>query len=819
MLRRLKAIPPLWRMVYLAGGLLFGLTFYIFYDLPSIDTLSWHLNQPSIKIVDRNGLPLYEILPVDGGRHAVLAFENIPQCMKDATIAVEDKNFYQNPGVDPGGILRAFWINLRGGETLSGGSTITQQVARTLLFSQEERTERTLRRKLREAMLAWQLTQRYSKDEILALYLNQTYYGGMAYGIEAASQTYFGKPAAELLLAECALLAGLPQTPGLYNPLVNPHLALERQKVVLQLMEKSGRITHEQFLESETMPLSYNAEPYPIEAPHFIWVVRDQLDVLLLNGTVSATQSLVITTTLDLNIQHLAEEMITRRIEGFKTRDGGISHNVNNAALVVLDPRTGDILAMVGSADYFDPAINGAINMSTSRRQTGSAFKPIIYASALDPGLPAPLTAGSTLLDISTNFKTNDGSPYLPVNFDGLEHGYVSVRESLASSLNVPAVLTLAHVGIPHVLELAHKLGIDSLSSPQDYDLSLALGGGEMSLLELSTAYAAFANEGKFTDNFSILKINDADGNLVYTTQRSTPIQVIDPRVAWLINDILSDDAARETGFGTNSILRIDRPAAVKTGTTTNFHDNWTIGYTPDLLVGVWVGNSNYESMRNVTGLTGAGPIWHEMMRSILEGRRVLSFIQPGGMEQVEICNLSGQLATTECSHVRKEWYIEGTQPDAPDTFYKQIWIDSWTDRLANELTPTERRTSMVVFDLPLAAQAWARSKGMPLLADYSAPAEAELPQLILISPADNTTYQIDPAFNESAQQISLEAFAQGIAEVSFYADGIRVGTSMDSPHQAWWALSEGVHHFWAQGQSENGEMIKSIEVTIEVIK
>jgi penicillin-binding protein 1C len=819
MLLRLRTIPLLWRMLLLAGGLFFGLTLYIFYDLPSIDALSWHLNQPSIKIVDRNGLPLYEILPVDGGRHAVLAFENIPQCMKDATIAVEDKNFYQNPGVDPGGILRAFWINLRGGETLSGGSTITQQVARTLLFSQEERTERTLRRKLREAVLAWQLTQRYSKDEILALYLNQTYYGGMAYGIEAASQTYFGKPAAELLLAECALLAGLPQTPGLYNPLVNPHLALERQKVVLELMEKSGRITNEQFLESETMPLSYNAEPYPIEAPHFIWVVRDQLDALFLNGTVSAKQSLVITTTLDLNIQHLAEEMITRRIEGFKTRDGGISHNVNNAALVVLDPRSGDILAMVGSADYFDPAINGAINMSTSRRQTGSAFKPVIYASALDPGLPAPLTAGSTLLDISTNFKTNDGSPYLPVNFDGLEHGYVSVRESLASSLNVPAVLTLAHVGIPHVLELAHKLGIDSLSSPQDYDLSLALGGGEMSLLELSTAYAAFANEGKFTDNFSILKISDADGNLVYTTQRSTPIQVIDPRVAWLINDILSDDAARETGFGTNSILRIDRPAAVKTGTTTNFHDNWTIGYTPDLLVGVWVGNSNYESMRNVTGLTGAGPIWHEMMRSILEGRRVLSFIQPGGMEQVEICNLSGQLATAECSHVRKEWYIEGTQPDAPDTFYKQIWIDSWTDRMANELTPPERRTSMVVFDLPLVAQAWARSKGMPLLADYSAPAEAELPQLILISPADNTTYQIDPAFNESAQQISLEAFAQGVAEVSFYADGIRVGTSTDSPHQAWWALSEGVHHFWAEGLSEDGEVIKSIEVTIEVIK
>lgn len=819
MLSRLKKIKPFWRILLLAFGFPFALVIYIFYDLPSIDTLSSHLNQPSIKIIDRNGLPLYEILPTDGGRHAVLAFENIPQCMKDATIAVEDKNFYQNPGVDPGGILRAFWINLRGGETLSGGSTITQQVARTLLLSQKERSERTLRRKLREAWLAWELTQRYSKDEILALYLNQIYYGGVAYGIEAASQTYFGKPADELLLPECALLAGLPQTPGLYNPFTNPDLALERQKVVLELMEKNGFITHEQSIEAEAMPLSYNAAPYPIEAPHFIWRVRDQLDALFLNNTLSQTQSLVVKTTLDLNIQHLAEGTVTRRIAAFKPRDGEISHNVNNAALVVLDPHNGDILAMVGSADYFNASIHGAVNMATSRRQTGSAFKPIIYASALDPSLPHPLTAGSTLLDISTNFTTKDNAPYTPVNFDGREHGYVSVRESLASSLNVPAVLTLNTVGISPVLDLAHELGIDSLSAPQDYDLSLALGGGEMSLLELSTAYAALANEGKFTDNFSILEIHDADGNLLYEQKRNNPTQVINPQVAWLISDILSDDTARQTGFGLNSILKIDRPAAVKTGTTTNFHDNWTIGYTPDLLVGVWVGNSNYETMHNITGLTGAAPIWHEVMRSILEGKPKLSFLQPTGMTQVEICDLSGMLATAECPHVKQEWYIAGTQPLQADTFYRQIWIDPWTNHLANEITPTDRRKSMIVLDIPIEAQVWAHSQGLALLTDYSLPPDDLKQQLILTSPFDNTTYRIDPTFDPSAQQISLEAIGQGYSQVNFYVDGNLVAASTEAPYQAWWLLSEGVHHFWAEGISSSGEEIRSEEVVIEVIK
>ena len=773
---------------------------YIFYDLPSIKSLPENLNQPSVSITDRNGRLLYEILPAEGGRNAALAVENIPQCMKDATIAVEDKNFYQNSGVDVVGIIRAVWINLRGGETLSGGSTITQQVARTLLLS-DEATERTLRRKLRETVLAWQLTRAYSKDEILALYLNQIYYGGMAYGVEAASQTYFGKPASELLLPECALLAGLPQTPGVYNPFTNPDLALERQRVVLGLMEKNGFITSAERMEAENSPLSYNPEPYPIEAPHFIWMIKDQLDELFASGQLSSTQTLVIRTTLDLDMQHLAEGIIKRRIAAFKPKDGEINRNVNNAALVVIDPHSGEVLTLVGSADYFDSSIFGALNMAVARRQSGSAFKPIIYAAALNPNQAHPLTAASTLMDVAHTFTTKDGQPYKPVNYDGREHGFVSVRESLASSLNVPAVLTLQTVGIENVIALANQLGIHSLDAPQNYDLSLALGGGQMSLLELSRAYATLANNGMYTGSRLILDIKDADGNLLYSPEKNAALQTIDPRVAWLISDILSDDHSRSTGFGINSILKIDRTAAVKTGTTTNFHDNWTIGYTPDLLVGVWVGNSDYQAMHDVTGLTGAAPIWAETMRSILQGRPDKIFERPNGLLSLEVCDLSGLLPTDNCPHIKTEWFISGTQPTTPDTFYQR--------NAAGE----------IVLNIPIEAQDWARSQGLLLLDDANA-THPSTDTLTLASPIDNTTYRLTSDLDLSAQQISFATLTvPNLAQVTFFVDGIALTTLSAPPYQTWWTLSLGEHHFWAEARTVDGKILKSNEVKITVVE
>lgn len=792
-------------VLLVALALLMG---WLFAGLPSIDSLPERLNQPSIRISDRQGRLLYELLPPEGGRHAVISLSAIPQCLKDATVAVEDKNFYRHPGVDLAGVLRALWLDLRSGKTVAGGSTITQQVARNLLLEQNERFERSVRRKLREAALAWLLERRYSKDEILALYLNQIYYGGLAYGVEAASQTYFGKSASDLLLPECALLAGLPQAPGLYNPYTHPELAKERQEVVLGLMRAQGYISAEEEQAAVSAPLSFNPAPYPIQAPHFVWLIKDELDRLFLEGRLDPRQSLAVRTTLNLDAQRLAEAVIARHLAKFQA--GDLDRNVNNAALVALDPRTGEVLALVGSADYFDASIHGAVDMAIAPRQTGSAFKPFIYALALDPARPSPWTAATVIWDVSTTFTTRDGAPYTPLNYDYLEHGPVSVREALASSLNVPAVLTLQEVGIEPTVELATRLGMTTLENPHDYDLSLALGGGQVSLLELATAYAAFANRGAYTGYQTVLEVRDVEGNLLYMPPERAPLQVFDPRVAWLISDILSDDDARATGFGRDSTLKLDRTAAVKTGTTTNFHDNWTIGYTPSLVVGVWVGNADYRPMRDVTGLTGAAPIWHDAMRGLLQGQPNQPFERPADMLRLSVCDLSGLLPTSVCWRTRQEWFIPGTQPTQLDNIYVQIGTDPLTN------------LPLVALDLPPKAYSWARANGLPLLADSdgaSASPASQAIALFLTSPRPNTVYQLTSSIDASAQQLLLEALAgAGIRQVSFWVDGEFVASASESPYQAWWPLQVGIHTIWAQATDANGQLIESEAVEITVL-
>ena len=812
-----------WALLILAAGAgLVSIWLYsVFADLPALDSLSAHLNSPSVRITDRDGHPLYEILPQAGGRNAVLPIESMPQCMIEATIAVEDQNFYQNPGVDLTGILRALWINLRGGETLAGGSTITQQVARTLLLDADERSQRTLRRKLREAWLAWQLARRLPKDQILALYLNQIYYGGLAYGVEAASQTYFGKPASELILPECALLAGLPQAPSLYDPYVNPSLARQRQLIVLGLMEEQGLISAQERQQAEEFSLQYNPAPYPILAPHFIWMVKSELDGLFADGQLDPRHSLVVRTTLDLNYQQIAEAAVARTLAEFASEDTTLDPNVNNAALIALDPGDGEILALVGSADYFDGSIHGAVNMATAARQPGSAFKPFIYVLALDPDQATPWTAATVILDVTTTFIDEQGNPFTPKNYDEHEHGPVSVRQALGSSLNIPAVITLERVGTQAVTDLGRQMGILSLDQQQQYYLAMALGGGEMSLLELTGAYATLANGGRYPGHTIILDVRDPDGNLLYQTERPPQPQVIDPRLAWLITDILSDDQARSIGFGLNSTLKLDRSAAVKTGTTTNFHDNWTVGYTPDLVVGVWVGNAGYEPMRNVTGLTGAAPIWNETMRIILQGRPDLPFVRPEGLLQVEVCDLSGLLPTPACQHTRLEWFIEGTQPSQPDDVYHQVLVDSASGLLADGSTPAERLVPMVLLDLPIRAIPWARARGLPLLADHMrtlGPASDEA-QIALVQPRPNTTYRLAPDFDQNAQQLPVEAVAaQGVIQISLWVDDTLLASFSSTPYRAWWPLSLGEHRFHAEGLNAEGQRVSSESITIEVV-
>ncbi len=795
----------LWYFILTILLLIAGISIYLFHDLPSIDSLPSKLNQPSIRVTDRNGRLLYEIMPEVGGQNAVLPLESIPQCMQDAAIAIEDRNFYENPGVDVEGIARAFWINLTGGETIAGGSTITQQVARNLLLP-EELSQRTLRRKLREALLAWQMARQLSKDEILALYLNQTYYGSFAYGVEAASQIYFDKPASGLLLHECALIAGLPQAPSLYNPFIDPAAAQERQRIVLELMQKDGFITSEERALAEITPLAYNPAPFPIHAPHFVWIVKARVDELFESGQLAPTQSLIVRTTLALDYQQLAEETVTRRLALYAPKEGELDQNVNNAALVAMDPRTGEVLALVGSADYFNEEINGSVDMAISPRQSGSAFKPFLYAQALSPNSPAPWTAATPLLDVETTFPTHDGTPYIPKNYDNLEHGPVPVRLALGSSLNIPAVLTLDHVGVDATLILARKLGIQSLiPDPNEYDLSLALGGGQMSLLELTTAYAALANQGAYPSRYVLLDVSDFDGHLLYTEQKAAQTQIFDPRVAWLISDILSDDGARKIGFGRNSTLKLDRTAAVKTGTTTNFHDNWTIGYTPSLVVGVWVGNSNYEAMHNITGLTGAAPIWNNFMRAALTGQPDQPFVRPEGLVQAQVCTLSGMLPTQLCPNTSTEWFIAGSEPTQPDTLYQQVEVDG---------------LPVIALDLPAPAFPWARSQGLPLLADLSTAPVSQASSLVMISPAADITYRLSADLDPQSQQIPIQAESrQALTSLSVIVDGNVFITLTSAPYRTWWPLTVGEHRIWLEAVTVDGQILTTPPITINVLE
>lgn len=801
-------------------------SFWLLRDLPSLDELPLAFHSPSVRIVDRNGRLLYEVLHEMGGRHAILPIASFPIFLRQATIATEDRSFYSNPGVDAVGIARAFWINIRASlekremETLAGGSTITQQVVRNLLFSPEERGERSLRRKLREAFLAWQVTRRLSKDEILALYLNQTYYGSLTYGAEAAAQTFFGKSVSELDLAESALLAGLPQAPSLYNPFIDLEAAQERQRVVLGLMHEAGFIDDEQLLLAEREKLVLAFTPYPFLAPHFVMMVRAQLDTLYTPEQIYESGGMLVRTTLDLDWQGHAERAIERQLEALQKSEDGLGHNVNSAALVALEPHTGQILALVGSPDFGDSVYSGAINMAIAPRQPGSALKPILYVAALDPFGPLRWTAATMLLDVSTTFLTGDGQAYTPANYDLSQHGPVSLRQALGSSLNIPAVFALNEVGLDALVAQATKMGITTLKDPQRYDLSLALGGGEVSLLELTAAYAVFANGGCRVTPFSILEVSDLGGRVLFAAPSVESLRVLDERLAWLISDILSDNDARLLGFSPNSALQIGRPAAAKTGTTSNFHDNWTIGYTPDLAVGVWVGNTNYEPMREVDGLSGAAPIWHHFIRTVLTGRLPEPFIRPPGIMQVQVCALSGLLPSAACPYHRWEWFIEGTQPTDYDPICQLVQIDAGSGRLADENTPPERRRTQTVLDLPAEAQPWARSNGITLLSDLLAASSISIDRagLLMLTPASGSVYRLDAHFDRDSQRLRMEAVAGGgWEEVSLWVDGELLATFEKPPYQAWWPLSSGRHKAWAEGVRADGERLVSEAVQFVV--
>jgi penicillin-binding protein 1C len=719
-------VLALFGLVILAiiGGSALLFSYYrIARTLPSVDDLKSRASQfETTRILDRNGNLLYEILDPTAGRRTYVTLNRISPALVAATIATEDKDFYDHPGFDPWAIMRALWENYRTDGQGGGASTITQQLARALLLSPEERAERTYSRKAREIILAAEITRRYSKDEILELYLNEIYFGNLAYGIEAAAETYFGKTANQLNLAEASFLAGLPQSPSIYDIYTNREVTLARQQQVLVLMfglsQSRGciEVSNSEALicvdqvaaanaANEMKARVFNSPRINTRYPHWVNFVRAQLESQYDAQTIYRS-GFIIYTSLDPRLQDEAQRLVTEQVALLADK------NARNGALVAIKPSTGEILAMVGSPDFNNAAISGQVNMADSpTRQPGSSIKPITYVAAFEKGW----TPATLIWDVSSEFppsgNPNDPrEPYRPVNYDGRFHGPVTVRTALANSYNIPAVKTLNFIGIyddPNTPEkegmiaMAERLGITSFTRP-DYGLSLTLGGGDVSLFEMTSAFSVFANGGKKAPPVAILKIVDFEGNMIYEYQPPESEQVIRPEHAFLISSILSDNDARAPMFGRNSLLNLPFQSAAKTGTTNDFRDNWTLGYTPDLTVGVWVGNADYTPMVNTTGLSGAAPIWSAFMQyavPIVSNNAPTPFMIPPGIMERIICTLSGTEPSQWCRSGQRNEFFASDQPPLPRSqdLVRQVKIDTWTGLIAGNACEDFAKEEMVM--------------------------------------------------------------------------------------------------------------------------
>jgi len=569
---------------------------------------------------------------------------NIPKTTRDALVAAEDREFYDHPGFSIRGTIRAVVANLASKEIVQGGSTITQGLAKTTLLN----ADRNFLRKYQELILALELNRRYSKEDILELYLNSVYFGEGAFGIENAAQAYFGKPAKELTLSESALLIGLLPAPSAFSPLSNdPKHSERRQDLVLLAMKDQQLITQLEADAAAQAPLVYNPtekEQINVLAPHFALMVRDEL--IKEYGEERIIRSgFKVKTTINSKWQEYAETAVKNQVTALRFND------VSNGAAVTIDPKTGEIKALVGSLDFNNRDF-GTINMVTTARQPGSSMKPIVYADAIQSKL---ITAATIIDDKETTF----GDGYKPKNYDGRFRGPVTVRKALANSLNIPAIKVIEQVGVSNAISFANQLGISTLDQSKDYGLPLVLGAGEVKLLELTNAFAAFANLGNQFQPISILEIKDKYGKVIVTTKNESK-QVLGPNTAFIMSSILSDNIARSETFG--GLLTINRPAAVKTGTTEDYRDSLTIGYTPNLVVGVWVGNNDNKPMSRIAGSTGAAPIWRLLMNNFLTSLPYETFRKPSSVLALDVCPYKGLESKEATESAYREFFLPGTQ-------------------------------------------------------------------------------------------------------------------------------------------------------------
>lgn len=729
--------------------------------------LAERISAPGTVVLDARGA----ILARDArdGLRIPVALADVAPAMVAATIAAEDQRYFAHPGFDPLALGRAA-VTLR--TNRSGASTITQQLARRLYIADDPPL---LLRKAREVLIAVRLEARYSKPALLEAYLNDVYYGRGAYGVEAAARVYFGVPAASLTLAQASYLAGLPQLPAAYAAPEDPAPARARQHYVLARMVATGAIGRDVAAAAGAAELRPLADAVTNQAPHFVRLAREELARVA--PALADRRDLIIETTLDTALQAAAERSVEVRLRQLDRQRAG------NAAVIAIDPGSGAVLAYVGNAHPEDPA-TGAVDLARASRQPGSALKPVLYAAALERGF----TAATPLLDVPTTFDTPGGA-YTPNNYDLRFRGPVSLRIALASSLNVPAVRTLDAVGVEALLEMARRFGLRTLDASEAYGLALALGGGEVRPLDLTAAYATLASGGLRVEPFTVTRVRDCSGRVLYTHTPKPPVRAISARDAFILADILSDPIAREPGFGAGSILETPFGAAVKTGTSSQFRDNWTLGFTPDRVVGVWVGNPDGAPMVDVSGVDGAGPIWRDVIAAAMEGRPPRPFAPPDGLVRSRVCARTGQLPGADCPATVLDWFPDGAAPGAVERVYSG---------------GSGGRTAVRP---PADARAWSIDAGLQLASAAPGGVPADTAVARVVAPASGSVFYLAPEL--PGDRLWLRASVPtGALRTRFLVDEVAVATVTGGDPRALWPLARGAHALRVEVSLPDGTIV-----------
>ncbi len=774
-------------------------------DLPTPGKIKHRAVSQSSQIFASDGkTPLYSIS--GEFKRTVIKKEQMPKHVRQATIAIEDKDFYRHIGIDIKGISRAVVYRILNKSNPGGGSTITQQFVKNALLT----TEHTLTRKIKEAILSLEVEIMYSKEDILTMYLNEIPYGSNAYGIESASHVYYNKKAADLTLNEAATLASIVRMPTYYYN--HQDLLESRKNITLRLMYQQGYITKEEMTAAQAEPIVFIPREENIQAPHFVMYVKEVL-VQKYGEKMVESGGLKVVTSLDMNKQRIAEEVVADSKSHLK------KYGASNTALVSLDPKTGQILAMVGSLDYFDTSNNGNYNVATGKRQPGSSIKPLVYASAFE----GKYNPGYILYDLQTDF-----GKYIPKNYDGRFRGPVTIRYALGNSLNIPAVKALGIVGVDKFVSNAAKWGLTTYSDPGRYGLSLALGSGEVRPLDIATAYGVFANNGVLAKTSPIIKVTDANGKILEeaATKQSSK-KVMDPQVAYEINNILSDINAKKPvfNFTLNNLTLKNRPVASKTGTTNDYKDAWTVGYTPSLVTAVWAGNNNNKAMSPSGGSIGAAPIWHSYMEKALADTKVEQFARPSEIKEITVEKYSNKLPSEYSKDFVKDIFATWQAPTERDDVNIKLRVCIGGGLLAPKNMPDsqveQRIYSNIHSEIPdkpnweNPVKVWAQSHGLyqPAPTKYCKIGEVAKPEINITEPVNGA--QVTGVFTIKA----AANYAGTISNIEFFIDDIKIGSSDQSPYSITYnanQLSAGNHDISARVNTANGTSAKT-NITIKI--